>query len=162
VGDNTDVRPPGPEEVWTGGVMGGRGGGNRSRGPMREVTLTLDGVFFSDGGFAGPNRKGLWDQIVSCAEANQRVAALARQGHERGAAPQNILAEIEAVTGTATDRPPEPPGLRGKGAAETYAESALERIAWQIAIYRKGQGDERTVYMLMATGDAHPPHFHKL
>jgi hypothetical protein len=163
VGDNSDVRPPGPDEVWTGGIAGGRGGGNRSRGPMKEVTLTLDGVFFTDGGFAGPNRKGLWEQIVSSAEAHLRLAKIAREGHDSGVAAGKILAEIETVTGPAADRPPIPIPPRDARTPETYAAAALERLAWQIAMSRKGQGgDERTVYMLMAWGDAHLPNYRKL
>lgn len=163
LGDNSDVRPPGSEEVWSGGVVGaGGGGGSRSRGPMQEVTLTLDGVFFTDGGFAGPNRNGLWEQIVSNAEAHVRLAKIAREGHDNGVAPEKILAEIETVTGPATDRPPVPRPPRDGSAPEMYAESALQMLAWQIAMYRKGQGDERTVYMLMAGGEVQLPNFRKL
>lgn len=162
VGDNSDVRPPGPDEVWTGGVMGGRGGGNSSRGPMKEVTLTLDGVFFADGGFVGPNRKALWEQIVFSAEAHLRLTKIAREGHDNGVAPREILAEIETVTGPAADRPPIPLPPSGARTPDTYAKAALARLAWQIGMSRKGLGDERTVHMLMAWGDAHPPHYRKL
>jgi hypothetical protein len=129
---------------------------------MKEVTLTLDGVFFTDGGFVGPNRKGLWEQIVFSAEAHLRLTKIEREGHDNGVAPQKILAEIETVTGPATDRPPAPPPPSGARTPETYAESALQRLAWQIGMSRKGQGDERTVYTLMDWGDAHLPHFRKL
>lgn len=162
VGDNSDVRPPDPDEVWTGGVAGGRGGGNRSRGPMKNVTLTLDGVFFTDGSFAGPNQKGLWEQVVSSAEAHLRVAKMARQGHDAGTAPDKILAEIEAVTGPAPDRPPIPVPTRGAATPESYAEQALQALALQIGMYRRAQGDERTVYMLMDWGEAKVPQFRKL
>jgi hypothetical protein len=89
VGDNRDVRPRAPDEVWAGGGVGLGGRGNRYRGPMKKVTLALDGVFFVDGGFAGPNRGKLW------------VAKIAREGHDRGIAPEKILSGIEQVTGPA-------------------------------------------------------------
>ena len=162
VGDNSDVRPPGPDEVWTGGVAGGRSGGNRSRGPMKEVTLTLDGVFFTDGGFAGPNQKGLWERVVSSAEAHVRVLKIARQEHDGGTAAAQILAAIESVTGPAPDRPPIPVPPRGAATRESYAELALQALAWQIGMYRRAQGDERTVYMLMDWGEAKVPQFRKL
>jgi hypothetical protein len=55
VGDNTDVRPPSDDAKWRGGTIGGRGGGGgSSREPIRQVTLVLDGVFFLDGEFVGP------------------------------------------------------------------------------------------------------------
>jgi len=65
VGDNTDVRGPKPDEVWKGGCISGIGGGGYNPGlPIKSVTLILDGVFFLDGGFAGPNRSGLWEQVT--------------------------------------------------------------------------------------------------
>jgi hypothetical protein len=163
LGDNSDVRPPGPGEVWSGGVAGAVGGrGFASRGPMKEVTLTLDGVFFADGGFAGPNRNGLWEQVVSSAEAHVRLARIARQGHGNGIAPQQILAGIESVTGPAPDRPAAARPPRGGSAPEMYAKSALQMLAWQIAMFRKRQDDERTVYMVMGWGEVPLPNFRKL
>ncbi len=163
VGDNSDVRPPGPDEVWTGGGwgMGGAGGARRSRGPLQKVTLTLDGVFFDDGGFARPNQKGLWEQIVMSADAHLRVAAMARQAHDDGENPEKILAAIEAVTGPATDQPPPPPPGDVR-TPESYRESALKRLAWGIGMARKHQGDERAVYTLLAWANEPVPHFHKL
>jgi hypothetical protein len=160
VGDNSDVRSPGPEEVWKGGVGGGGGGGGRTRGPLEKVTLTLDGVFFDDGGFVGPNQKGLWEQVVLSAEAHLRLARIAREGHDAGDTPQKILAEIEGVTGPATERPPVPPPPRG--GAEGIATLALQKLARQMGMARKGQGDERTVYMLLAWANEPLPHFRKL
>ena len=161
VGDNSDVRPPGPDEVWKGGGFGvGGGGGRRSQGPLANVTLTLDGVFFDDGGFVGPNQKGLWEQVVVSAESHLRLSRIAREGHDKGATPQKILAEIESVTGPATDHPPVPPPPRG--GAEVYRDSALQKLARQIGMARKSQGDERTVYMLLTWANEQLPHFRKL
>jgi hypothetical protein len=106
VGDNSDVRPPRPDEVWTGGVIGAGSGGRHSRGPLRKASLTLDGVFFDDGGFAGPDREGLWDRVVLDVEAH---AALARMAREEGTFARKIFAAIETVTGPGSDRPPGPP-----------------------------------------------------
>jgi len=165
LGDNSDVRPPAPDEIWTGGVVGGRGGAGRNRGAMDKVTLTLDGVFFTDGGFAGPNRRSLWEEIVYAAEAHIRVANMARRGHERGRAAEEIIAEIETITGPATPlsghprihRPPS-----GFSDPEVYRQSALEKIAWQIGRVRMSQGDARTVDVVMGWFDAYVPNFHKL
>jgi hypothetical protein len=60
LGDNSDVRPPAADEVWPGGGMGfGGASGGHSAGEIESVTLTLDGVFFTDGGFIGPNQAKL-------------------------------------------------------------------------------------------------------
>jgi hypothetical protein len=161
VGDNSDVRPRGPDEVWTGGGfgVGGGGGRQRSQGPLAKVTLTLDGVFFDDGGFVGLNQKGLWEQVVVSAESHLQLSRIAREGHDKGATPQKILTEIESVTGPATDHPPPPPPPSNP---EAYRESALQRLAWEIGRARNSQGDERTVYMLLAWANEPIPHFRKL
>jgi hypothetical protein len=51
------VRPPQPDELWKGGGfgVGGAGGSRRSLSPLKSVTLAIDGAFFLDGGFAGPD-----------------------------------------------------------------------------------------------------------
>jgi hypothetical protein len=43
-----------------------------------------------------------------------------------------------------------------------YRESALQRVAWEIGMMRKSQGDERTVYKLMPWVDQRLPQFRKL
>ncbi|GEM_PF-3479837 len=106
LGDNSDVRPPDPDEAWQGGIVRGRGGGGRLPGLLERVTLTLDGVFFTDGGFAGPNRRGLWDQVVGSAEAHLEAAEIARRGRRQDLTPERIFAEIERALGPAGDRPP--------------------------------------------------------
>jgi hypothetical protein len=162
VGDNSDVRPPAPDEVWTGGVISTRTAGNRRRRPMEKVTLTLDGVFFTNGGFAGPNREGLWERTVCDFEAHMQVAGISRQGYMDGTPAQKILSEIASITG--------PPGehhsihnlARGAHNAELHRNYALGMVARQIEMARKTQGDEWTLSMLMARGDARAPQFHKL
>ena len=67
-GDNTDVRQPVADELSSGGFGGIGTGGHR--GVREPVKLTLDGVFFVDGGFAGPNQRGTWEQVVFAREAH--------------------------------------------------------------------------------------------
>jgi hypothetical protein len=43
----------------------------------------FDGIFFSDGEFAGPNEGQLWEHIVSVSEAYQEVTRVAREQFER-------------------------------------------------------------------------------
>jgi hypothetical protein len=162
IGDNSDVRPPTGDEVWRGGIGGGGGGGGRSRGPMKAVTFTLDGVFFADGGFAGPNQNGLWEQVTIRAEAQMQVAHIARDGHNKGMAPAAILSEIEKVTGPASERIQLHIFSRGQATPEQYRANAFEQLAWQLGSMRKFQGDERTVFSVMAWTEAQLPRFHRL
>ena len=62
-GDNTDVKPPAADELWHGSFVRIYGDGSGSH-ESQPVKLTLDGIFFVDGGFAGPNRLGAWEQTT--------------------------------------------------------------------------------------------------
>ena len=161
LGDNSDVRPPAEDEVWTGGMGGGGGGGGRSGGQIESVTLTLDGVFFSDGGFIGPNREKLWEQVVARAEAHEQLTRIAKEGRDRGAAPWEILADIEAFTGPAPDGRPMPVPPRSMADMGEFRKSALQKLAWQIAMVRQ-RGDEFALQLIVAWGDARVPQSRKL
>jgi hypothetical protein len=165
-GDNTDVRPPAPNEEWRGGMIGstGRGGGNR-RELLRQVTLALDGVFFLDGEFVGPNADRLFEQTVADAEAHLTVGRIAREGHDQGRRPTEILAEIERATGPAPDRPPMDLVFRNADATEEeFRRAALQTVAYHLAMRRRfpqAPDAEQTVLMVMAWNDTVVPHFRK-
>lgn len=166
VGDNTDVRPPAPDEKWRGGIIGGTGrGGGNSRDPIRQVTLMLDGVFFLDGEFVGPNAERLFEQTVAEAESHLMVARIAQEGHNKGLRPGDILAEIERATGPAPERPPMDLAFRNPGASqEEFRRAALQTAAFQLAMRRRfpqAPDEEQTVFMVMAWNDTVLPHFRK-
>jgi len=77
IGDNTDVRPPGEDELRRGSGIGGGMGGSHSGQPREPARLTLDGVLFVDGGFAGPNKLGWFDRMMIAPEVRAEFAALA-------------------------------------------------------------------------------------
>jgi hypothetical protein len=139
VGDNTDVRPPSREESRSGmgavggGVRGGRGrGGPVQREPLKQVTLTLDGVFFLDGEFAGPNREMLFERTVAQAEARRLVERIAREGSAAGLSAAQILVEVEKAAGPLPEQPPMLHELRDPSATpEEFRQRALQQLAWQ-------------------------------
>ena len=168
VGDNSDIRPPTPEEKWPG--KGGGFGIGRSRGmnlrdPVKQITLTLDGVFFLDGEFVGPNREGLFEETVAVAEAHMLVAKIAREGHDSGRAPAQILAEIESITGPAPQEFHVPPGARQNGVKpEVFRRWALQQLAEEFARERNFPhcSDENLVVRIMGWTETVLPHFRKL
>jgi hypothetical protein len=94
-GDNTDVRGAAEDELWQGGFVSTSGG---SRNDLDEpAKLTLDGVFFVDGGFAGPNRLGAWEHTVFAAEAHLVCAALAREAREKGTPPDVFFVQVQRL-----------------------------------------------------------------
>ena len=148
--------------------MGGGGGGGGSRsGPeaIRQITLALDGVFFLDGEFAGPDDGKMFEQTVAEAEAHRMVARIAKDGHYKGMPASDILAEIEKVTGVAPDSPPMPPHLRNPAAApEDFRAAALQAIAFQLVLRRRlpqGGDDDHTVLAILGWNDAALPDFRK-
>jgi hypothetical protein len=190
-GDNTDVRPPQPDELWTGGGFGVGGGSRGPLGPLKSVTLVLDGVFFLDGGFAGPDTLNNFDRLTAQVDAYLQVAKIARDGHNRGLTPATIFAQIEVVTGPvrgpAPPPPPEPPppGTIVKqieivagpappppggpapapppGGRGNFHQDKLRNLTMQIAMMRRqGMGDDQVVYSLMSWTETPLPSFHKL
>ena len=162
VGDNSDVRPPGPDEIWKGGVFSVGGAFGRRDGQMKSVTFTLDGVFFADGGFAGPNRHGLWEQVLGRAEAALQAAEAAQRGHNDGLTPAQIFSEIDKAIGPARDRPPVPPAPSGTWTSSDYRRFSRESTAFHIARTRQDLGDERAIYAIIDWLQAPLPRFHRL
>ncbi len=163
LGDNADVRPPTPEEDWNGGVFSV--GGSWHNGPMdaiRRVTLILDGVFFSDGEFAGPNDAQLYELIVCDAEVYQAVSTLARSQFEAGIAARDILAAVEQVTGAAQHWPPPPPPPGRKMDIEEFHLQACASLAWRIATLRQTDGDEKAVSILVSWADTVLPRYRRV
>jgi hypothetical protein len=160
-GDNTDVRPPHPDELWKGGsVFGAVGGTRRLVGPLKSVTLALDGVFFLDGSFAGPDALYNFDRVTAYVEAHLQVAKIARDGHNQGLSPAVIFPRIEAVTGPDRGLPPPPPP---QGEKEDFLQVSMRRLASEISMMRQnGVGDDRVIYLLMSWTETPLPNFHKL
>jgi hypothetical protein len=167
VGDNTDVRQPAEDEKWQGGRGGGSGGsGGSSRELVRQITLALDGVFFLDGEFVGPNREKLFELTIADADAHRIVARIAQDSHNQGLLPRQTLAAIEKTTGPAPERPPTNPAFLNPDATEAeFRRAALQQIAFQLAGRRRFPqlaDEEQTVLMIMAWNDAVLPHFRKV
>jgi hypothetical protein len=166
VGDNTDVRPPAPDEKWRGGIIAGTGhGGVNSRDPIRQVTLVLDGVFFLDGAFVGPNAERLFERTVADADAHVMVARIAREGRNKGLRAGEILAEIERATGPSPEGPRTNLAFRNPGASqEEFRRAALQTIAFQLAMRRRSPqapDEEQMVLAVMDWDNTVLPHFRK-
>jgi hypothetical protein len=164
-GDNTDVRPPIADELLRGGFVSMRGGSGADH--LEPSKLTLDGVFFVDGGFAGPNQLGSWEQGVFAAEAHLACGALARKTRSGGAPPAEFFAQVQALTGQADSDelpvPPPPPSLKPAPPDPEPIRKFEQRTAGhQVFGMRKRLGDEATIARIEAWADAPVPKFHKL
>jgi hypothetical protein len=161
IGDNTDVRPPQPDEVWKGATFGFGSGSRliRDLEEMKSVTLILDSIFFADGEFAGPNQLQLFDLIVYAAEVYRDVANIALQLVKDGRDTDTILRAVEKETGPS--RAPLPPRPGVQSAPEAFREQARAFIAGIIARTRESRGDSEAVSMLVGWAGADLPQYRR-
>jgi hypothetical protein len=161
-GDNTDVRAPAQDELWDGGFFSGRAGSRGDRG--QPVKLTIDGVFFVDGGFAGPDTLGLWEHTTLAAEEYVASSALARQAREKSTPPDAFFQRMEAFSGYKPFPSPPPSFAPPFGPPDLEAIRKQER--WVVGVLmdwlRKQLGDEAAMTSIAAWSDAPAPKLHKL
>ena len=160
LGSNTDVRLPQPEEIWKGGWFSVGAGSGRSQGPLKSVTLTLDGVFFLDGGFAGPDTLCSFDRLTADVNAHLQAGRLARDGHYRGLSAQDIFKQLEEVTGP--DRGPAPPRPPLPNRAGHFLEDSLRNLASMIGMMRQHRGDDGAIHLLVSWAETPLPSFRRL
>lgn len=180
VGVNSDVRPPAPEERINGGGGGGAAGGKAGPwgpDPVKQITVSIDGVFFGDGEFVGPNKGRLFERTVAEAEARVIVARVAREGHKRGLSAEIIFANIEKVTGAAPAIHATFVGLpfrRPDATTDDFQKAALQQLAFQFARRRtmialakernaplQSGSDDRIIHQTMAWADLTVPNLRK-
>ena len=163
-GDNTDVRPPAVDELWHGSFVS-IGGGSGSH-ESQPVKLTLDGIFFVDGGFAGPNRLGAWEHTVFAAEAYLNCAALAQEASRHGTPPAEFFTEVQTLTGQMDERMPPPPHRPNLESAapdpEPIRTYQLQVVGGRVLAMRKRLGDEAAMAAVEAWADAPVPKFYRL
>jgi hypothetical protein len=167
-GDNTDVRPPAADELGPSFVVGGGG-----RTPLLPLKLTLDGVFFIDGGFAGPNQLGSWDHLVAAREAYLSASALARSAPQTAAGRADFFARMEKLSGLDADAQRNfPPGLtpppprplppsipRDRESIRAYEQ---QRVARTVLSMHNGQDDGAAMTVIAAWQDTPSPEPHRL
>ena len=143
-GDNRDVRQPTLQERWRGSTFAMEGGvepADEWQRRVKSLRLTLDGVFFADGEFAGPNECQLWETVIYQAEVFQSVATAACKFYDAGMEPAAILAEVEKVTGKHVQQPG-PLHSRRKGTADEFRQDAKNSLASYLANRLEMEPDE--------------------
>jgi hypothetical protein len=164
VGNNKDVRPPASDEQWKGTIVSFGPSDPPSR-PLNSLTVALDGVFFSDGEFAGPNWGMLFEQIAGEAESRLRIAALVRRHREKGAALAEVFAEIETVTGPigpGLPPPPPPPPPSEQYPDDSHVRThTLKMIGHRIGLLWQHLGDEVALARILAWEQVKLPEFRR-
>src|SRR5258708_4469661 len=123
----------------------------------------MDGVFSSNGEFAGPNERELFEEIVYPAEVCQQVGRVAREQSRTGLDSSSILLRVGEVFG----KPQEaeeffvPMRMTRKIDPEEFRQETRSSIAWQIDTMRKMRGAEETVQMLVIWADSMVPQYRR-
>jgi hypothetical protein len=161
LGTNADVRPPAPDEQWSGGVMRWGGGRGQQEDRADTVTLTLDAAFFSTGECVGPDTKQLWDRVIFAAEVHQEIAMAARRGVDAGFDVEQMLAEIEQITGGTGQPAPPPPPPSGEAEPAWFGEHERWSLAKRISYMRTRFGNDKTVSILCDWADTAVPQYRR-
>lgn len=157
-GINTDVRQPTREEQWPDGVGAWSLRGGRPSLPLDTAVtmkLVLDGVFFSNGKFVGPNVCQLWERIVYDAEVYQLAARVASQVKRES----DVLAAVKQVTGEPIDFPPIRPEHFAQ--PEDFRQRARSALAHHIAAMRRRHGDQETALKLVSWAQTELPQYRR-
>jgi hypothetical protein len=93
-GDNSDVRPPQPEEIFRNWITLPDTPRIDLPLELRTAALTLDGVIFDDGEFIGPNHLCLWEEVYWASEVMLQVARIATLAVERGATADEAMNQV--------------------------------------------------------------------
>jgi hypothetical protein len=118
---------------------------------FRSVELVLDGVFFSDGEFLGPNQMHLWEDVYYDCEVKLEAARIAAQGKREARSAQEIVAEVNRFTGPPSDLRELPPMASGEPVnAEDFRKWHRGQLARQISSQTQYQGDDGVVKMLLS------------
>jgi hypothetical protein len=149
-GDNTDVRPPAEDELWRHHFSFGRA---RHREATEPLKLTLDGIFFADGAFAGPNQLGTWESTTTAAETYLACGSLAKAAHPK------LFDEIARLTGYSHTHPPMP---NATADLDTIRQRERHAVGWRVTKMRETLGDEPARTAIATWADAPVPKFHRL
>jgi hypothetical protein len=170
IGDNTDVSTPSEDERWCGGRF--RISSHPRYDPDAEpVKLTLDRVFFTDEGFAGPNQLGSWDRFVAARETHLNCALQARRAAVAPDAQADFFYRWQKLSGLTGDEPcrssvlppPRPPHYRPNSVDhEDIRRYQQETVARKVLGMRDNLGAEAAILAIAAWQDRPGPELHKL
>jgi hypothetical protein len=161
VGDNSDVRPPTPAE---------QGGTNLFPHPEPLLggdaidSMSIDGLFFADGTFVGPDTQKMWERTVYCVKAQQALATVARAGHDRGESTAQLMSDVRVVTGPAEQRFPNQQGhqLSQLTSAGDFQDWYLAQTGRSLDRQSHNEGDDAAVAMLLRWSNIKPPNFSRM
>lgn len=165
VGDNSDVAPA-PVSGWLGSVTRED---RIDRHPVdwstiRSTTLSLDGVFFLDGGFVGPDQAGMWAKTTGAARIHTELARLAFEGRARGDSAAEIFGRLSEATSAPVDplSPPPPSSPHIRIGFQATARPEFVEAAHRVAMMRQYYGDDATLDRLASWHGTVLPDFRRL
>ena len=147
VGTNRDVRSPEPDEIGPEPcVRFGHRAADLSAFQPTRLTLELDGVFFEDGEFIGPNKLGLWEMVSWKAETVSEAARIVRCALDEGLVTEEILSRLDGFTGPVRGAAPPHRQIDLKQLEEFERADLAYRMRW----YSDQRGPDALMSLLAA------------
>lgn len=112
---------------------------NKELSQLAGITISLDGAFFDDGTFVGPDNTGFFAKVKSLLDAKRDILIEVKQGLERGKSAHEVFSRIEETAGEPTAEPNSQPS-----AASHYKKNKKDTAAELLRI-RSASGDEKAV-----------------
>jgi hypothetical protein len=110
-----------------------------------RTTLHLDGAFFVDGTFVGPNRSGIWESVCRRREVALEVASAAAGGIAHGIEARRIMGGVERLLN------------RNEGESLLNESLAQRRRVWELLQRARRNSPEEHVVRRLATWAAGGP-----
>jgi hypothetical protein len=103
------------------------------------VTVTLDGVFFDDGAFVGPDSTGYFLKVKELRDARRDLYLEVKQSLKQGKLPSQALQRVEEVTGEPDVR------LTPTSTPDDYYKKYKKEAASELLSIRRASGDDKAV-----------------
>lgn len=119
-----------------------------------DLTVGLDGVFFDDGTFVGPDQSGFFDRFKAEVQANQDVANQVLSGIAKGQGVESIANQLK------TSVSPPDALLQNKGSADWYQFFKNREVSAFLRA-RSTYGDDNAIALARRNRFEHPPDLRK-
>lgn len=104
-----------------------------------SVTVSLDGVFFEDGGFVGPDATGFFSKVEALINANRDLRREIAAGIKSGSSPEDVFGRV-------TNEANKPRVRTGRNStADDYYNRFKRSAAEELLQMRSVSGDDKTL-----------------
>ena len=116
---------------------------NKELAQSTSLTVSVDGVFFADGTFVGPNTTGFFEKVKALQSAKHDLLLEIQSGARKGKAESELFNEVEALTKGPKIR------LGPRSTIDDYYNYHKRRYAAELLRMRKATGGESAIERML-------------